>query len=351
MVAPLDWGLGHATRCIPIIRALLENGCKVLLAAEGAQSVLLQQEFPQLTIIPLRGYRVRYAGTRAGLAFRLLFQLPRLLNTIRKEHEWLQSVIRQYEIDLVISDNRYGLYSKQVPCVFITHQLTIKAPYRWLEKFIQRINYRYINRFTACWVPDAAGEHSLAGMLSHPEKMPVIPVHYLGLLSRWKPATVAKEYEVMVLLSGPEPQRTLLEEKILSAIQTIHGKKILVRGRPGDTTETVATDSLKIYQHAPGTELAKLIQQSDRIICRSGYTSLMELMALQKKMLLIPTPGQTEQEYLAKEFAEKGWANTLEQDQCNSQAIATALGNIPEPVISFPVFHAEQLPGLLAALQ
>jgi uncharacterized protein (TIGR00661 family) len=350
LVAPLDWGLGHATRCIPLIKALLLNGYTVVLAAEGAQAVLLKQEFPDLTMLPLQGYRVQYASSRAGLAFRLILQAPRILNTIRKEHSWLESVIRQYAIDLVISDNRYGLYTKEIPCVFITHQLTIKAPFRWLERWIQQMNYRYINRFTACWVPDAAGEDSLAGVLSHPGKMPKIPVQYIGLLCRWEQGTTTSLYDYMALLSGPEPQRSILEQALRNALTQLPGKKIMVRGKPGDTENISGTNALTIADHLQGDALPEKIRQSEIIICRSGYTTLMELVTLQKKMVLIPTPGQTEQEYLAKRFAEKKWSVVLDQQQINAYNLQTAIQQLRPPAVIFPVFNTDQLPDLLAAL-
>jgi len=215
LIAPLDWGLGHATRCIPIIQSFQALNIEVVIAAEGACANLLSKEFPNTRLIPLRGYRVQYAKSAMGLMGKLLLQVPKILSSIRSEHRWLEKIITEEKIDLVISDNRYGLYSKNIPSVFITHQLLIKAPFRFLEQIIQKINYRYINRFSICWVPDAASnEINLAGVLSHPSKLPEIPVSYLGIVSRIK-ATELKEnkYNYCFLLSGPEPQRTILEKR------------------------------------------------------------------------------------------------------------------------------------------
>lgn len=317
-MAPLDWGLGHATRCIPLINALVANGYTVILAAEGAQAHLLQQEFPQLTLLPLAGYRVRYANTRWGLALSLFRQLPRLRETIREEHAWLEQVINTHRIDLVLSDNRYGLYSQKVSCIFITHQLTIKAPFGWLELLLQRINYRFINRFTACWVPDIEGEPNLAGILSHPKKMPVIPVLYLGLLSRFTPGEVEKKYDYCILLSGPEPQRSLLENKFILDLPSVAGHCLLVRGKPGSTEQLTIGPNVTVVNHLPGQELEAAIRQSKYIICRSGYSTVMELLAMHKKAILIPTPGQTEQEYLAHRLLSAGICVSFTQEDFNA---------------------------------
>ena len=316
-MAPLDWGLGHATRCIPIIRGLVNAGFEVVLAAEGSQAALLQTEFPLLPILPLEGYRVKYSKHPRWFAFSLLKQLPRLFNVIRKENRFLQQLITKNKFDLVISDNRYGLYHPSVPCIFITHQLNIQAGFAWLEKCIQWINYRYINRFIACWVPDIQGEKSIAGALSNPAKLPAIPVHYMGLLSRFQPQEEEIVYEYCILLSGPEPQRTVLENILISQIDSLQGKILMVRGKPGSQTINKLSDHVEVKNHLPGESLHKALSQSRYIISRSGYTTVMELVTLQKKAILIPTPGQTEQEYLAKKLMEQGYCFSIEQADLN----------------------------------
>jgi UDP:flavonoid glycosyltransferase YjiC (YdhE family) len=317
LIAPLDWGLGHATRCIPIIRALTANGYEVVAAAEGAQAHLLQTEFPSIQILPLPGYHVRYSRSKWALPFTLLGQLPRLRRIIKEEHRWLDTAIDEHHIDLVISDNRYGLYSEKVPCIFITHQLTIKAPFAWLEKILQRINYSYIDKYNSCWVPDVAGEPDAAGVLSHPAKLPQTKVHYIGLLSRFQLGRGEKKYDYCVLLSGPEPQRTLLENILLKGLSTVNGNILLVRGKPGSKDIPDAASHIEIKNHLPGSELAQVLLQSEYIISRSGYTTVMELLSLQKKSILIPTPGQTEQEYLAKKLQTAGICMSLDQYELN----------------------------------
>ena len=350
LVAPLDWGLGHATRCIPIIRGLLSNGFKVILAAEGVQASLLNTEFPNLLILPLVGYRVRYSNKKSMLPFTILQQLPRLYITIKKEGSWLQKVIKEHKIDLVISDNRYGLSTPLIPCIFITHQLTIKAPFRWLENLLQKINYRYVNQFTACWVPDVAGEKNAAGLLSHPNLLPHTKVHYLGLLSRFQLLPTSKKYDYCILLSGPEPQRTFLEKKLLLGMDLIKGSIIFVRGKPGSNEYVEVPKNVTIKNHLPGNELQAAILQSEYIICRSGYTTVMELLSLQKKAILIPTPGQTEQEWLADWLQKLNLFITVAQADFDLAKSINIAASFSFETLFLPVFKENQIYELLDSL-
>jgi len=308
LVAPLDWGLGHATRCIPLIKGLLAQDCAVWLAGEGAQEILLRNEFPSLPFLYLPGYRARYARSGRGLLWRMLMQGPGFRQTIQYENTWLKKKVEENGFDTIISDNRYGLHHKNIHCVFITHQLLIKTGLgKWTEKMLQRTNYRYINRFTECWVPDEEGENNLAGELSHPEKLPAIPVKYIGPLSRFeKNSAKAIKDHVLVILSGPEPQRSILEDKIIDNIAHYNGTAAVVRGLPSDVSIIPSTNSIFFYNHLPADELQKEIEKAEWIIARCGYSTVMDITTMQKKSILIPTPGQPEQEYLAKYLMKKG---------------------------------------------
>lgn len=349
-MAPLDWGLGHATRCIPIINGFLSSGYEVLLAAEGRQASLLRQEFPQLTCLPLKGYRVRYSCSGWQLPFIMLMQLPRLFSIIKKEKRWLDRVIDEHRIDLVVSDNRYGLSTSKKPCVFITHQLTVKMPFAWLEKQVQRISYSYINRFTACWVPDIAEVPGAAGVLSHPEQLPAIPVHYLGLLARFTKKDVPPVYDYCILLSGPEPQRSILEKKIVCELAGIPGKILLVRGLPGSKEILVLPEHIEVRNHLGTKELEEALQQSEYIVSRSGYTTVMELLWLGKKSILVPTPGQTEQEFLAEKMHGSGWCFAITQNDFRAAEHFEAAKQFSYVIPPIRTFHPENIEHLLEAL-
>ena len=305
LVAPLDWGLGHATRCIPIIEELINQGCEVMLAGEGEQEILLKKEFPMLPFFSLPGYRIRYSVEGSGMVLKMIKQLPRLQKAIKFENHWLKQKVIELGIDAVISDNRYGLYHKKIPCVFMTHQLTIKSPWKWTERLLQKLNYHYINRFTECWVPDFEEKDNLAGELSHPLKKPGKPVFYTGILSRFKNTGLPeKKKQLLIILSGPEPQRSIFENMIIHQISTLDVSATVLRGLPSSNTLIPSTDSIHFHNHLSSEELNKAMEVADFVISRSGYSTLMEAMALKKKCILVPTPGQTEQEYLAKYFAE-----------------------------------------------
>jgi uncharacterized protein (TIGR00661 family) len=333
LVAPLDWGLGHATRSIPIIKELLLLGCQVLLAAEGKQADLLQNEFPHLQVLPLQGYRIQYAKSKAGLFWKILLQAPGLIRKIRKEHQWLQKIVSEHNIDAVISDNRYGLYHPFIPSIFITHQLHIKTGIgKWADKFLQKKNYKLINKYCQCWVPDNEVS-GLAGNLSQPNKLPKVPVVYVGAVSRFISNDISiKADHLLILLSGPEPQRTLLEEKIVNEIAHYNGTATIVRGLPGSENLIPSTNMIKFYNHLPAAELNNEMQQAAFVIARSGYTTIMDIATLQKKSILIPTPGQTEQEYLADYLSQKKWAVSISQQNfALNQSLKEAMAFAYEP--------------------
>lgn len=337
LVAPLDWGLGHATRCIPIINELLAMGADVWLAGEKAQKRLLKEEFPELPFLQLQGYRIRYAGTASRFAWQLLRQLPKMKNAINAEHEWLRKMVIDYKFDAVISDNRYGLYHPGIPSVIITHQLCIKTGWgKWTERILQQKNYRFINRFTNCWVPDEEGMNNLAGELSHPSKKPSIPVHYTGLLSRCsKTGIPERNNHLLVLLSGPEPQRSLLEKKVLAGLSDYPGTVTMIRGLPGNESQIPSGERITVHNHLPADALCREMQEASYIVCRSGYSSIMDAMALGKRCILIPTPGQTEQEYLGKSLMEKNIALSIPQ---KNFSLFRALDEASAFNYSLPVF-------------
>jgi uncharacterized protein (TIGR00661 family) len=301
LIAPLNWGLGHATRCIPIIRELLRQNVQVLVAGDGQSHALLQNEFPDLVFLPLRGYKIRYGSSGWGLTWEIISGIPNILRSIRTENKWLKNAVKEYSLDGVIADNRYGLYHDQIPSIFLTHQLMIKSPFgRSSEKILQRWNYRWLNHFKECWIPDTESNDNLAGDLSHPEKMPNTRVRYINPLTRFEKKPVAETKDnLIVILSGPEPQRRILEDKIINELKNYHGQVTIVRGLPTSSSIIPSFGQIIFYNHLPADELNKAVQSAEFVISRSGYSTIMDMVELKKKTILIPTPGQTEQEYLA----------------------------------------------------
>ncbi|MFT4202990.1 MAG: glycosyltransferase [Chitinophagaceae bacterium] len=314
LIAPLDWGLGHATRCIPIARYFRERQWKVVFACPpgSAHHALLSREFPDAQFVPLFGYNVQYARSRAFFMPKMFLQLPKIRWAIQKEQGWLRNFVRDNKVDLIFSDNRYGLYHADIPCVFMTHQLELILPAR--QRMAQKIYYRYINRFRQCWVPDFE-EAGVAGSLSHPKILPSIPVYYIGLLSRLGMKMDADPmYLFLIVLSGPEPQRSILEESLLHLAGRLPGKILIVRGTPNLHDTPFVPENCTIVNHLSNDDMRKAFAVSQYIISRSGYTTVMEILSWQKKSILIPTPGQTEQEYLGKELMAKRYAYAFAQE-------------------------------------
>ena len=311
LVAPLDWGIGHATRCIPIINALLKHDFEVILAADGRPLHLLSAEFPQLEIIRFEGYSIKYSNY-LPMSISMLLQIPKLLWDIKKENNALSEIITDYNIDGVISDNRFGLFSNTIPCVFITHQLQIQSPY--FINSIRKFNYIYINKYDACWVMDDKKEN-LAGNLSKPNILPEKPI-YIGIQSRFENQKKEKKYDFLAIVSGPEPQRTILEKGLILALKDRKEKSLIVLGKPELKNEEQIRN-LTIKSHLKAIDLNTAILQSHLIICRPGYSTIMDLAKLGKKAIFIPTPGQTEQEYLANYFMRKNICFTQNQKEFN----------------------------------
>ncbi|MEO8583418.1 MAG: glycosyltransferase [Flavitalea sp.] len=315
LLSPLDWGLGHTTRCIPLISELIEQGCDVVIACNSAQKTLLELEFPTLRFVYLQGYDIEYASYPSLTKLKLLFNIGNILTRIKYEHSWFSDFFSKNTVDAVVSDNRYGLQNPLLPCILITHQLSIQTgSAKIINSFIRRLLYKWIIKFRECWIPDFESEPYMSGELGHPKKLPATRVKYIGGLSRLSvlPQTPII-YDVMVLLSGPEPQRTILENIILHQLDQTILRVIMVRGLPAGSEALKQNSNIHIINHASAKELNVLISQSSIIIARSGYTTIMDLLKLQKKMILVPTPGQPEQEYLGNYLYRKNMAVVIKQ--------------------------------------
>ncbi|GAC1418396.1 MAG: glycosyltransferase [Flavisolibacter sp.] len=349
LVVPLDWGLGHATRCIPVIKALLDNNCCVYLAGDGPVKILLAREFPTLTFLDLQGYKVHYPLKDWKLVFHLLGQLPSLMAVIAYERKWLDKQVIKFSIDAVISDNRYGLYHRSLPCCFITHQLGLKSGYgRIIDNWIQSIHFRFINRFTQCWVPDNEGEINLAGDLSHSLHHPGIPLKYMGVISRFTPLDrLTEPKRLLFIISGPEPQRTLFEDLLRKEVACGGFKLTIIRGKPDKTEHFSPCEGIEIFNHLPASEMEEKIAEASIVIARCGYSSVMDLIRMKKKCIFIPTPGQPEQVYLAKHLMDHQFALCIDQKKFRLKAAL-------ELAYNFPYYYMEdnnnkQLKNLIAS--
>jgi uncharacterized protein (TIGR00661 family) len=314
LVAPLDWGLGHATRCIPIIDGLLRRGAEVLIAAEGETYSLLKGEFPDLIFLSLSGYNIKYSS-RLPTWLAVLMQIPKVILSIWKEHRWLKRTIRKENISAVISDNRFGLWSREVKSIYITHQVMIKCPKRLkiFEPLLYRIHHFFISKYHECWIPDyPSKEKNLSGDLSHLYPLPA-NAKFIGPLSRFSSKSEYKhEYDVAAIISGPEPQRTDFEERIKRVLSGTSLKTIIIRGKPSGKNTGSDTDN---HPHLSSKNLERVLTASNLVISRAGYSGVMDLVRMKKNAVLIPTSGQTEQEYLANELMKRRIFFSMKQSE------------------------------------
>ncbi|MCC6187231.1 MAG: glycosyl transferase family 28 [Chitinophagaceae bacterium] len=311
LIAPLDWGLGHVTRCVPIITHIQEAQHKVIFAGNNVQQAFIKNTFPNIECIFLEGYNVAYAKSKAAQIPKMIAQIPRLKKAIKREHLWLQNVVKSHKIDGVISDNRYGLFQSHVPNILLTHQLQIKSGYsKWIDKFLLKMHYNFIDNFHQCWVVDTTEDTGLSGDLAHPRVLPKkAKTRYIGLLSQCRIAKEKKAKDednlVLILLSGAEPQRSILSSILWKKAIKSDRHILFVEGSQQAIAPTIIPDHIDYHKSLSASDLHKAIAAASIVICRSGYSSLMDLIAMQKKAILIPTPGQTEQEYLAKRMHKK----------------------------------------------
>lgn len=304
LVAPLNWGLGHATRCVPIVRYLVMQGHDVVLASDGAAHTFLCHYFPTLSCLEAPSLALHYSKHSYQVGA-MLRQLPKLLTHARRDYVWLKQLLRHESFDYVISDNRFGMYSPRVKSVYITHQLMIKMPpyLRWMERLAHVLHKWVMSHYVECLVPDYAGESNLSGDLSHHYPLPS-HARFIGPLSRFMGVSLPASddsYNCVVLLSGIEPHRTLLEEKLLQQLAPSTEKVLLLEGRPGKSPLVKNSAHIKVCSHMSDEVLLPYLLGAKHIVCRSGYSTIMDLsiLGILDKAHLIPTPGQTEQEYLA----------------------------------------------------
>lgn len=336
LVAPLDWGLGHASRCIPIIHYLLEMGCDVVIAADGRAMQLLKNEFSYsatqvVEFLKLEGYNIQYPENDSMVAT-ILWQMPKIVKAIVKEHKQLKKIIDEKKIDAVISDNRYGMWSDKAPCVFITHQIGIKVAVQInnsitssVELLMYQLVKRFISKYTICWIPDCEKGPDLSGELSHKYILP--NTKFIGLLSRFRPQSVSskKKYDLLIVISGPEPQRTEFEKRIIHQLSFFNLKVLIVQGLPEKNEQYKLFGEVEVVSNLPSEKLQEAILSSEIVLSRSGYSSVMDYAILKNKVIFVPTPGQTEQEYLADYLSIQNIAYSISQNELDIEvAIAEA---------------------------
>ncbi len=319
LICPLEWGLGHAARMIPVARELQKMNFNIFIGSGEQHLSLFRTELPGLNYIDFGGFKPAYSR-HLPQHIAMFFKIPLLLYHIIIEHRRLKNIIRDYKIDIIISDNRFGLWNSDITSVYVTHmpRIPFPKPFRFLEFTGVLLHRLVIKKYSFCFIPDLPGEENLSGRLSHGLKLPE-NVRFTGILSRFISVTATRgepkdlSRHNTIILSGPEPQRTIIKQKLTGLLKDIEAVSVILEGKPGQNKDIVRSENIIYYNHLPSPEMKDMLIQSENIICRSGYTTIMDLVSLNCSALLIPTPGQTEQEYLAKYLSDKGWFSFIPQ--------------------------------------
>ncbi|MBQ2097678.1 MAG: hypothetical protein II480_05845, partial [Bacteroidales bacterium] len=318
LVAPLDWGLGHAARSVPLIKVLCSKN-DVIIACGPSAYGFLQKELPDLEIIKIDDWRIRYPKHKINF-FTILGWIPVMLRNSIHEHRFVKRIIRSRGIDCIVSDNRYGLLYKGLECYIITHQVYPKMPrgFGFLENLGGWMFKKYLSRFNKVLIPDFERGDNLSGSLAADRDLPPEKFVRIGILSRFNHSQAGTpafhQIPVLVLMSGQENQRTVLENKIIAALDGLELNVLFVRG-VGESRPTINnTKNITFRNLLSGNELRDALMAAELIICRAGYSTLCDVVALKKRAVIIPTPGQTEQEYLAERLDCRFGFRSLSQD-------------------------------------
>ncbi len=318
IVAPLNWGLGHASRCVPIIKLLIANHYIPVIASDGKALLLLQQEFPELEVLELPSYHIYYGRNLKWTLFKKVLAIQK---TVRAEKELLENYLTSNRgVVGVISDNRFGMHSNKVPCVYLTHQLNVLSGI--FTPFTSFLHRRIIRKFDECWIPDIKNS-VLSGILSQSDKK--LHQKYIGILSRFSKKEVRKKIEILVVLSGPEPNRSHIETKLIEVFNKSNKRVSFVRGIVQEQEKKEQLGNVTFYNFMTSEKLNESINAADLVICRSGYSSIMDLIALDKKAILIPTKGQNEQEYLARHVSKKAQFVSVSENAITAQLLETKI--------------------------
>lgn len=318
LIAVLNWGLGHASRSIPLIRDMEEAGFEPVLASDGEALLLLQKEFPGITTVELPSYNITYPAKGTFYNFHFFLKFPRILRSIYLEKKIIGKIISKRGIHGIISDNRFGASSSTVPSVYITHQVNVLSGITTF--FTSRMHRFFISKFDECWIPDTQEEMNLGGKMSHGISLSS-PLGYLGIRSRFQKQDLPLKYDLTVLLSGPEPQRSILESIMMKRLVDFSGTVLFIRGKMEKKFSSEQKGNMKICNFMTGVDLEKALNQSRLVLTRPGFSTLLDLAILEKKAFFIPTPGQSEQEYLAKRMKELNVAPYCPQQEFSQEAL------------------------------
>jgi uncharacterized protein (TIGR00661 family) len=316
IIAPLNWGLGHATRCIPVIQYLKTICKQVIIASDGSALAFLKKEFPDFIYEELPSYQIRYSTK--SIFINIMMMMPSILRAVFAEKKTALKLVGKYHATVILSDNRFGFRCPSVKNIYMTHQVKILHNIPVLSYLGSKIHQRIINTFDLCLIPDYNDERALCPELTQGNNIKKI---FIGPLTRIKKLTLPVKWDICVLLSGPEPQRTVLEKELIKQLIVLKQYKILFATGKQEVNHAHLPKHISIKGLLPTNEVEKILNSSKLLISRSGYSTIMDIEKLDIHAIFIPTPGQTEQEYLGRIFSLKFKYNCLQQH---------SIGRLPE---------------------
>jgi uncharacterized protein (TIGR00661 family) len=309
--------LGHATRSLPIIRKLLREGEDLTIVSHGNSLEFLKEELrgEEIKYFDIKDYPIPVSETKGEFIAKSFIYWPRFMRRMNRGIKFVTRLSERERFDVILSDGRYDIYSRRIPSYLITHQVRILNPFKLkiLEFGSEIFNLFFLKRFRKFLIPDYEND-DLSGRLSHDLKL-IKKNHlsYIGVLSDFKKREIGKDIDYLFSLTGPEPQRGILERILMEQVKELDGRKIFTLGRP-DLIRVEKEGNIKIHGIVNKEKREELMNRAKLIISRSGYSTIMDLAVIKTKALLIPTPGQIEQEYLADFHNRKGNFYSVKQE-------------------------------------
>lgn len=313
-----DWGLGHATRDLILLRALVSAGHRITIVSNGRALQMLRQELKgRCNFIPLKDLPKPLSRKALWFHIKMSLALPLVFHTYRRERQLVQRLRRTRNIDRIVSDTRYGLCCTEIPSFHLLHSLRQIVPGRprSLERMVESGQRHLLRKGLRIIIPDQL-HNGLAGDLCHRVDCDWGDrLAYIGILSSLTPTPSETDIDVFISISGAEPQRSIFERLVLAQMGDLNGRVVVALGRPEAATMVSRNGRITIYGYLNRAKQQEMMNRARLVVSRSGYTTLMELAELGKKALLIPTVGQSEQEYLAEYHEGRGHLHAVRQSE------------------------------------
>jgi uncharacterized protein (TIGR00661 family) len=317
--AVCSWGLGHATRSLPVIRKLIDENNNITIISNGRSLDLLKKELGNaIDYIDIPDYPMLLSENSRQFMAKSVIYWPVFIRKMQSGLSKVTKMLKNMNCDVIVSDGRYDVYSKKIPSFFISHQIRIMNPLRirMFETGSEIFNMFFFKRFVGVIVPDYKDDN-LSGDLSHNlRKIDENKIHYIGVLSDFKKKKTKKDIDYLISITGPEPQRSFLQEKLLSQINNLNGNIVITLGKT-EIKDKHINDNITTYSFLKKQEREDLLNRAKLIISRTGYSTILDLAVIGAKALMTPTPGQVEQVYLSEYHNKKGTFFSVDQEKIN----------------------------------